>query len=328
MVTYNRLKKFIAQEMRMSHIYQPVMIKTLLDHRGRCSAREIAAQILAGDVSQLEYYEQITRQMPGRVLAKHGIVSKDGDGYALSGFANLKREQIRELRELCDEKLNKYLQLRGDRIWQHRKLSSGYVPGTLRYEVLKRAQFRCELCGVPADERALEVDHIVPRKRGGSDVAENLQALCYSCNSMKRDRDDTDFRGVRASYAERKADCIFCNLPKEREILAENTLAIAFADSYPVSRFHALVIPRRHVREFFGLSQAEINACVQLLHQVRAILEKRDESIKGFNVGANVEEAGGQSVFHCHLHLIPRRVGDVSNPRGGVRNIFPGKGDY
>jgi len=327
-MNFRSLKKFIAQDMRMSHIYQPVMIRALLGRNGRCTTRQIAAEILSGDASQLEYYERITREMPGRVLSKRGVVSKVSDGYELNGFSVLNRAQILELKLLCDHKLNEYLDKRGDKVWQHRKLSSGYVPGTLRYEVLKRAKFRCELCGISADERALEVDHIQPRKHGGADVIENLQALCYSCNSTKRDRDNTDFRAVRESYAVRDSDCIFCNLPKEREILAENSLAIAFADAFPVSRLHALVIPRRHVREFFGLTQAEINACTQLLHSVRGQVLARDKSIRGFNVGANVEEAGGQSVFHCHVHLIPRRVGDVLQPRGGVRNIIPGKGDY
>ena len=309
-------------------IGKPVMIKALLGRDGRCTARQIAAEILSGDISQLEYYERITREMPGRVLSKRGVVSKVDDGYELNGFASLDRAQIRELQALCDQKLKEYLDKRGEKIWQHRKLSSGYVPGTLRYEVFKRAKFRCELCGISADERALEADHIHPRKHGGTDVIENLQALCYSCNSTKRDRDNTDFRKVRESYAVRDSDCIFCNLPKEREILAENSLAIAFADAFPVSHLHALVIPRRHVREFFGLTQAEINACTQLLHSVREIVLGRDDAIKGFNVGANVDEAGGQSVFHCHLHLIPRRLGDVPQPRGGVRNIIPGRGDY
>jgi hypothetical protein len=70
---------------------------------------------------------------------------------------------------------------------------------TLRYEILKRAKFRCELCGISADEKALEVDHIVPRNRGGADDLPNLQALCYSCNAMKRDRDEVDFRGIAAT---------------------------------------------------------------------------------------------------------------------------------
>ncbi len=96
--------------------------------------------------------------------------------------------------------------------------------GTLRYEVLKRAKFHCELCGISAKEKALEVDHIVPRSKGGEDDISNLQALCYSCNSMKRDRDDTDFREVRESYAVREAGCPLCKMPKKR-VVAEQPLA-------------------------------------------------------------------------------------------------------
>lgn len=82
---------------------------------------------------------------------------------------------------------------RGEAIWSHRAKSSGYVSGTLRFDVLKKASFHCELCGISADKKALEVGHLVPRNYGGTDDPENLQALCFSCNAMKRDRDSTDF---------------------------------------------------------------------------------------------------------------------------------------
>ena len=85
-------------------------------------------------------------------------------------------------------------------IWAHGRRSSGYINGTLRFEVFKNAKFRCELCGIAADERALEVDHITPRNKGGTDEIANLQALCFSCNATKRDADDTDFRAVRGEY--------------------------------------------------------------------------------------------------------------------------------
>ena len=104
--------------------------------------------------------------------------------------------------------------------------------------MLKAARFRCELCGVPADEKALEVDHIVPRNKGGTDDRVNLQALCHSCNATKRDRDDTDFRAVRESYAEYDAACPFCALG-EREVVEENRLARLLWDRYPVTQHHA-----------------------------------------------------------------------------------------
>jgi len=122
-------------------------------------------------------------------------------------------------------------------MFSHRRKSAGYISGTVRYEVFKRARFRCELCGISAREKALEADHILPRNKGGSDDISNLQALCYTCNAMKRDRDDTDFRGIEASYKHRESSCLFCNMPKKR-IMAENELAFVVRDAYPVTAEH------------------------------------------------------------------------------------------
>ncbi len=79
--TYETLRDFIEKRMRMSHIYQPVMLRTLIEGGGKAPLRKIAAAFLARDESQLEYYEEITKAMPGKVLARHGLVERDGDGY-------------------------------------------------------------------------------------------------------------------------------------------------------------------------------------------------------------------------------------------------------
>ncbi len=145
---YEQLADFVQNRMRMSHVYQPVMLMTLLRATGgKQSTMEIARFILAHDESQVEYYEDVTKNMVGRVLRGHGIVEKKDDGYSLIGYENLDDEQVEHLIELCEAKLDEYKTKRGKRIWQHRKASAGYVSGTLRYEVLKRARFRCELCG-------------------------------------------------------------------------------------------------------------------------------------------------------------------------------------
>ncbi len=214
-MTYGQLLDFVQTRMRMSHVYQPVMLMTLLRGGGRSSTEELARSILAHDESQVEYYEKVTKNMVGRVLRGHGIVEKEDGGYSLVGYDDLDEGQIRDLIDLCESKLVEYKVRRGRRIWQHRRASAGYVPGTLRYEVLKRARFRCELCGVSADVRALEVDYIMPRNRGGTDDPDNLQALCFSCNATKRDRDATDLRGVGASYNRREPGCSFCEVPKD-----------------------------------------------------------------------------------------------------------------
>jgi ATP adenylyltransferase len=142
-----------------------------------------------------------------------------------------------ELIALCHAKVDEFLERRADP-WSQRRKSAGYVSGTLRYEVLKRAAFRCELCGASAEDRALEVDHIVPRNFGGSDDLTNLQALCYSCNAMKRDRDTVDFRGMPSRYRERSEGCLFCDIDTTR-IISENELMIAIPDAFPVTQGHA-----------------------------------------------------------------------------------------
>jgi diadenosine tetraphosphate (Ap4A) HIT family hydrolase len=142
---------------------------------------------------------------------------------------------------------------------------------------------------------------------------------------MKRDRDDTDLRGVRESYTRREKDCPFCG---EREILLENALAYVTSDKYQVTDRHVLVIPKRHVADYFDLGTAEVSACQRLLVETRVMLLEQDASIRGFNVGINSGATAGQTVMHCHIHLIPRREGDCEDPRGGVRAVIPGKANY
>ena len=266
--------------------------------------------------------------MPGRVLSKHGIVERIGTDFQLTkAFSDLSHEERQLLISECDAKLSEYLEKRGLAPWQHRKRTSGYIPGSLRYDIIRRAKGRCEACGISSEERALEVDHIIPRNNGGSDDRSNLQALCFKCNAQKRDRDDTDFSAVKSSYDYRDADCPFCTLSTER-IIDENELAIVILDGHPVSDGHTLVIPRRHVEDYFDLYQPEKNAIEQLIQQRRTNLIAADNTIDGFNVGANAGLSAGQTVFHVHLHLIPRRTGDIENPRGGVRGVIPNKQSY
>ena len=320
------IQKYILQDMKMSHIYQPEMLMTILDCGGKASVEEIAKRLLSRDTSQIDYYGERVKQMVGRVLVKNGIVKKEKDIFELIGFDELSDSDVSEVRADCENRLNDFLEKRGDAAFSHRTKSSGYISGSIRYKILTRARFRCELCGISADDKALEVDHIVPRNKGGIDDESNLQALCYSCNAMKRDTDSTDFRGWNEEYNYREKDCIFCNL--DRELIAENELAYAFRDKFPVTDLHTLVVPKRHVADYFDLHQPELNAINLLLSEIRETLMSEDSTITGFNVGTNVGESGGQTVFHCHVHLIPRRDGDTESPRGGVGGVISNKQSY
>jgi diadenosine tetraphosphate (Ap4A) HIT family hydrolase len=120
--------------------------------------------------------------------------------------------------------------------------------------------------------------------------------------------------------------CPFCSIPMER-VIDSNELAFVIEDVFPVSHGHVLVVSRRHVASFFDLTNDEIVAIVALLSRARARLDQREQP-GGYNVGINVGMVAGQTVMHLHVHLIPRRAGDVANPEGGVRNVIPGMGPY
>ena len=121
--------------------------------------------------------------------------------------------------------------------------------------------------------------------------------------------------------------CLFCNI-KESRLTDQNELAYASYDSYPVSEHHCLIIPKRHVENYFDLSNDEIIACNQLIKKIKEKTEANDKTVKGFNIGTNSGKVSGQSIMHCHIHLIPRREGDVKNPQGGVRSVIPLKQHY
>ena len=121
--------------------------------------------------------------------------------------------------------------------------------------------------------------------------------------------------------------CIFCVIRKE-ELQFENRLAYSSIDSYPVSEFHSLIVPKRHVETYFQLTIEEIQACNDLILKTKEKILKQDSSVKGFNIGTNAGKIAGQSIMHCHIHLIPRREGDVEDPQGGVRSVIPKKQHY
>lgn len=120
--------------------------------------------------------------------------------------------------------------------------------------------------------------------------------------------------------------CPFCQI-SALDIVVENAFHMVIRDRYPVSVGHSLIIPKRHVASLFELTDEEFNALYELLHKTCGQLDAESQP-SGYNVGVNVGEAAGQTMFHLHVHVIPRYVGDQADPRGGIRWIFPEKADY
>ena len=329
-MSFEKLSDFISKKMQMQHVYQPIMLIELLKHGGQATEHQIARVLLTLDPTQQKYYENKVRNMVGKVLKDNGITTREKSVHHLIGFDQLTAEQVEELISLCESKLETEAAKRGDTFWKHRATDREPVSGSIRYEVLKRANQRCECCGVSIEDKPIDVDHIVPRSLGGANSINNYQALCYECNTNKGNRDDTDFRTLKTMFEHREHNCLFCDIQTNdrKRIIAENNLAYSISDGFPVTEGHTLFIPKRHINDYFGLVQAEVNAINALMTEHKHMLQKGDATIEGFNIGMNCGEVAGQTIFHCHVHLIPRRKGDVQNPRGGVRHIIADKGFY
>jgi ATP adenylyltransferase len=322
---FDDLMDFVEKRMTMNHIYQPQLIRSLVDSAGSATIRQLAQAFLAQDESQLIYYEKRIREMPVKVLSNHDIVSRDGDLVSLN-TGKMTLEQKAKLRMACESKLQEFVQKRGLSIWDYRLLETDPIPDSLRYTALKESGGRCALCGVTKKERPLDVDHIKPKSRGGKHVLENLQVLCSKCNRSKGNKDDTDFR--KDLTPETDPNCLFCSEKMKSRQIEVLGLVFAIMDKYPVTKGHTLVITRRHTADFFSMTSQERRDVESLIRILKKQAEQKDGSITGFNVGVNCGESAGQTIQHAHLHLIPRRDGDIKDPRGGVRGVIPKKMGY
>jgi len=123
------------------------------------------------------------------------------------------------------------------------------------------------------------------------------------------------------------SNCVFCNIETER-ILNNYNYFITFRDLYPVTDLHTLIVPKRHAVSYFELRDNELIELAKIIKYQKNELTNLDKTISGFNIGMNIGEDAGQTVFHCHVHIIPRRKGDVKNPKGGIRGVIPDKKIY
>jgi len=122
-------------------------------------------------------------------------------------------------------------------------------------------------------------------------------------------------------------DCLFCN-PDRSKVLVDHGLSYSILDEYPVTGLHCLIISSGHCADYLRLTQKELLSCHRTIKETWKLLIKKDPTIRAFNLGTNAGTTAGQTIFHFHYHLIPRRLDDVDDPRGGVRHIIPGKGYY
>jgi hypothetical protein len=190
-VNFEELLDFVRNRMRMSHIYQPLLIRLLVETGGQTTLRQLAKEFASFDESQVLLYESRLKKMPIPVLRRHDVLTKSGDLVSLN-VRELTLEQRRSIVSECEVKITEFIRSRGLTTWSG-LLELEPVSESIRYQVLKRDR-RCQLCGAGPESSPLQVDHIVPRSQGGTNEIENLQVLCAVCNRGKSNRDDEDFR--------------------------------------------------------------------------------------------------------------------------------------
>jgi len=122
--------------------------------------------------------------------------------------------------------------------------------------------------------------------------------------------------------------CPFCGGRVGDRIVEENRTVIAILDKYPVTRYHTLILPKRHTPDFFTMTSRERKDTEALVLLMKKRILEKDPSVTGFNIGINCGQSAGQTIMHAHMHLIPRRDGDTPFPRGGVRGVIPDKMSY
>ena len=192
-MTFEELLEFVNNRMRMAHVYQPLVLEFLADSGGTATVRQLAVAMAAADEAAIDWYENKIDEMPVPVLSNHGVVTRDGPLVRLA-TEPLSYQQRAQLVAACEARIARFLDERGIGVWSG-LVESLPVPESIRYQVLARDR-KCVLCGAGPETVQLQVDHITPRSRGGSNDLTNLQVLCATCNRGKSNRDDTDFTVV------------------------------------------------------------------------------------------------------------------------------------
>ena len=298
-MNYDDLERFIKTTMKMTHVYQSVMIKQLLEHNDHATTEDIARQFIDWDDSLLEYYKDRVKTWPKIILKKHKIINYEKNVFTLL-VDEITSEQRKRLIELCDLRTNEFVDKYPNRLGA--KINRTPVTGGIRYDVIARAKGLCQACGVSSNTRPIDVDHIIPTSRGGTNELDNLQALCYKCNREKNNRDKTNFVLWSKKLKDRDDLCKIC---KSKHIKANN-LAAAIRPTHQEIHLQSIVIPKRHVGTFFDLIPAEKNMCIDMIDWVKTNISEMDKTVNGFDVSFASKIIPSKHQ-HCGIVISPQR---------------------
>ena len=285
--------------MSMTHIYQPVMIKKLLESNGRATTETIAKEFIDWDDSLLQYYKGCVMRWPKITLEKHNIVEYNKGTFMLllDGITPKQRER---LIELCDNKTNEYVDKYENRLGV--KSNRNSISGTVKYDIFAKFKGVCVACGINSQRRLMDIDHIIPVNMGGNNDISNLQLLCYKCNREKRDRDKTNFVQWHKRLKYRDSKCSLCKMNPVKT----NAMTSAVRMKSSESKLDSVIFPRRHVGTFFDLIPAEKNHCMSLVEKVKMDIMERDRDIGSFSVNFD-SIMSPKKHMHYHINVIPHK---------------------
>ncbi len=299
LMDYKSLENFIHKDMRMTHVYQPLMLKAVLESKdGKVTVEDIARSFVDKDLSYLEYYKKIVKRWPHMTLVKSRKVlnyDKKDMSYSLRIDEDLSQDQKDKLVELCDLRLHQFTDNDERWILHRRIIEERHSLGSIKYDILAKSKGVCVACGAKSTEALLHVDHIIPIARGGQNTPENMQVLCGKCNTEKRDRDDTDFLlwHNQLKYA-KNPKCRFCN--RRHDSFLDNRMAYAICQSK--SEHIYFVVPTRHVGSFVDLIPAEKQLCLMLIDKT---MEQMREDRPNIQFDVSGLDSSGRD--HCSIRV-------------------------
>jgi len=294
------LKEFLENKMKISGPYQPLIIKHLLMNGGKVNLQNIAEELCYRDQNNVNYYIAKLKIYPKKVLSHHNIAKIVDDHFVFNDDVLVEDSEKDSLINFCEEKIKNYY----SNIEIESEVNSGW--GRKRVILLERNPY-CSLCGSkPNGEIELDIDHIIPVSKGGTDDLENLQVLCHRCNRGKGNYLLKSSVEIKKASLHVQADCAFCAID-EKQIIFQNDYASVVCDPGPATHDHIHVIPKRHVSSGLDLTSIEIVNIHQLAQQYCAQLTSSDPTILGFNMGFDIGTVAGQTVPHASLYLIPKR---------------------
>ena len=252
---FEDLIDFIDNRMRMSHIYQPLLLRILVEAGGTATIRQLAHGFLAQDESQLRYYENRIKQMPVPVLKKRGVISKEGELVSLN-CKKLTFEQKAQVVMSCEKRLQQFIIERGLDLWGYRLLDTDPIPGSLRYRVLKESGGRmCQLWCSPRKNAHWMWTTSFLNPRAVKMYAKTFKSFVPS--AIRRRETRIALISVMICLLIRFPTVNFVTRISRGRIIEELDTVVAIKDGYPVTKGHLLVIPKRHAPEYFDLSDAE-----------------------------------------------------------------------